>query len=42
MHCVPDEGPNLSDYFPILKFVDPRRIVRETGVYFSKLMAMIW
>lgn len=33
-------APNLADYFPILKFFDPQGIVRETGVYFSKLMTI--
>ncbi|KAL0397812.1 UNVERIFIED_CONTAM: cytochrome [Sesamum calycinum] len=32
--------PNLADYFPLLRLVDPHRIFRETTVYFKKCFAI--
>ncbi|GFP82473.1 ferruginol synthase [Phtheirospermum japonicum] len=33
--------PNLADYFPLLKFIDPQRLNRGAEVYFGKLLAKI-
>ncbi|KAK6144455.1 hypothetical protein DH2020_021275 [Rehmannia glutinosa] len=32
--------PNLADYFPVLKLIDPQGLKRGTKVYFGKLFAM--
>lgn len=33
--------PNLSDYFPVLKFVDPQGIFKENKIYFSKFFEIL-
>ncbi|KAL8549568.1 hypothetical protein ACS0TY_008416 [Phlomoides rotata] len=33
-------GPNLADYFPILKFIDPQGITKQTKFYFEKMFAI--
>lgn len=32
--------PNFADYFPILKFADPQRILKQTTYYFGRLFAI--
>lgn len=32
--------PNLADYFPVLKSVDPQRIFKQSTIYFGKLLAI--
>ncbi|KAL8517308.1 hypothetical protein ACS0TY_015518 [Phlomoides rotata] len=38
MKCV--GRPNFADYFPILKFIDPQGILKQTKLYFEKLFAI--
>ncbi|KAH6817839.1 hypothetical protein C2S51_001442 [Perilla frutescens var. frutescens] len=38
MKCI--GSPNFADYFPILKSVDPQRILKQTKYYFGKLFAI--
>ncbi|KAL0428980.1 UNVERIFIED_CONTAM: cytochrome [Sesamum radiatum] len=38
MECV--ARPNLADYFPMLKWADPRGILKKTRIYFEKLLAI--
>ncbi|CAA2986737.1 ferruginol synthase-like [Olea europaea subsp. europaea] len=39
MKCI--GSPNLADYFPVLKYVDPQGISRRTKFYFGKLYAIL-
>ncbi|KAL8058763.1 hypothetical protein ABFX02_03G042400 [Erythranthe guttata] len=32
--------PNLADYFPILKWIDPQGLKRESKAYFGKMLAI--
>ncbi|KAL8500150.1 hypothetical protein ACS0TY_019950 [Phlomoides rotata] len=38
MRCA--GSPNLANYFPILKFIDPQGILMQTKIYFGKLFAI--
>ncbi|KAL8500189.1 hypothetical protein ACS0TY_019974 [Phlomoides rotata] len=33
-------SPNFADYFPILKFIDPQGITKQTKFYFEKMFAI--
>ncbi|XP_057809222.1 cytochrome P450 76T24-like [Salvia miltiorrhiza] len=38
MECL--GSPNLADYFPVLRCVDPQRILKKTEFYVGKLLAI--
>ncbi|XP_050226891.1 geraniol 8-hydroxylase-like [Mercurialis annua] len=43
VRCIMDEvgKPNLSDYFPLLKMIDPQGVRRRMTIYFGKILGLI-
>ncbi|XP_050226889.1 geraniol 8-hydroxylase-like [Mercurialis annua] len=43
VRCIMDEAgkPNLSDYFPLLKKIDPQGVRRRMTIYFGKILGLI-